>query len=402
MSETNELIDVRQLLRTSSVEKLNRLAEEYFAREKDLRYYLAKPFGAIDETPQLLINFAVVLQGLSIFQGASVLEFGAGTCWAARFLTQLGCRVIALDVSPTALNIGKELYQRQPVSGDQPEPQFLPFDGHQIELSDQSVDRIMCMDAFHHVPNPREVLLELGRVLKEGGIAAFAEPGPEHSRSPQSQSEMRTFKVLENDVDVKQIWRDAQDAGFTDMKLAIFNVPPFHLSMNDFDLFLKGAKPSRSYAEATVGYMQNQRTFFLYKGNVEPNDSRFRTGLIARIEITPTQVRAQAGERIQVWARVENSGQSVWLPRSSGPGGVQLGCHVYDSEGNIYHHSFHWEALTPGDGRKIMPGETVTLEVNLPPLTRGTYILEFDLVSLDVSWFARNGSPVVRVPMEVS
>lgn len=90
--------------------------------------------------------------------------------------------------------------------------------------------------------------------------------------------------------------------------------------------------------------MQNQRTFFLYKGNVEPNDNRFRASLMARLEITPTQARAQAAERIQVWTRVENSGQSVWLPRSAGAGGVQLGCDVYDSEGN--HHSFHGEALT--------------------------------------------------------
>jgi len=49
-----------------------------------------------------------------------------------------------------------------------------------------------------------------------------------------------------------------------------------------------------------------------------------------------------------------------------------------------------------------MLGEPVNLEVNLPPLTRGRYILEFDVVSNDVSWFARNGSPVVRVPVEVS
>lgn len=43
--------------------------------------------------------------------------------------------------------------------------------------------------------------------------------------------------------------------------------------------------------------MQNQRTFFLYKGNVEPNDSRFRASFMARLEITPTQARAQAAEK---------------------------------------------------------------------------------------------------------
>src|ERR1700745_2015892 len=165
MPQTSELIDVRQLMASSSVEQLNQLGEDYFARVSDWNFHLSKPFGAIDEMPQLLINFAVIFQGLGLCPGMTVLEFGAGSCWAARFLTQLGCRVIALDISPTALRMGKELYERQPVFGPKPPPQFLEFDGRRIQLEDQSVERIICLDAFHHVPNPGEILLELGRIL---------------------------------------------------------------------------------------------------------------------------------------------------------------------------------------------------------------------------------------------
>jgi ubiquinone/menaquinone biosynthesis C-methylase UbiE len=401
MTESEELIDVRRLIDASSVTELNRLAEEYFAREKDWTYYLAKPFGAIDETPQLLINFAVVLQGLSLYRGVTVLEFGAGTCWAARFLTQLDCKVIAMDISPTALRIGKELYRRHPVFGSRPEPQFLEFDGHHIDLADKTVDRVMCLDAFHHVPNPREVLLELGRVLKDGGIAAFAEPGPEHSRSPQSQYEMRTFKVVENDIDIAQVREYAGAAGFTDLKLAVFNVPAFHLSANEFEDFLNGLGPSQTYAEATAAYMTNQRTFFLHKGEIAKSDSRYRAGLTAKIDIEPNKVTVRTGERIVLKATIKNDSSSTWLPRSAGVGGVQLGCHVYDPDGSILHHSYHWEPLTPGDGTPIMPSETVAIEASIPPLPLGSYILEFDMVSNDVSWFARNGSPTVKVSVNV-
>src|SRR5439155_13063404 len=108
-------------------------------------------------TPQLLINFAVVLQGLQLCPGMTVLEFGAGTCWAARMLTQLGCKVIACDVSPTALRMGRELYARQPPFGDRPAPEFLLFDGERIDLPDASVYRIIVLDAFHHVANPEQV-----------------------------------------------------------------------------------------------------------------------------------------------------------------------------------------------------------------------------------------------------
>jgi len=96
-----------------------------------------------------------------------------------------------------------------------------------------------------------------------------------------------------------------------------------------------------------------------------------------------------------------NDSQAIWLPRSVGAGAVQLGCHVYDSEGNIYHHSFHWEALTPDEGRRILPGETLEIEVTLPPLPKGEYILEFDMVSYHVSWFSKNGSPTVRIDAHI-
>src|SRR5438132_7612117 len=163
--KTNESIDVRRLMSERSVEEHCRLAEEYFAKLGDQTHHLAKPFGAIDETPQLLINLAVVMQGLSLCPGMTVLEFGAGTCWASHALTQLGCRVVAVDVSPTALRIGQELYERHPPFGDKPAPQFLLFDGRRLELPDKSIDRVICLDSFHHVPNPKEVLSELGRVL---------------------------------------------------------------------------------------------------------------------------------------------------------------------------------------------------------------------------------------------
>jgi ubiquinone/menaquinone biosynthesis C-methylase UbiE len=400
MSQPADIIDVQQLLRGTSIEEFNRLAEEYFARENDWTYYLAKPFGSIDEAPQLLINLAVTLQGMALFRGASVLEFGAGTCWASRYLTQLGCRVTAVDVSPTALAIGQELYRRQPVSGEQPEPRFLLWDGTKLDLPDQCVDRVMCLDALHHVPNPREVIFELGRVLKDGGIAGFAEPGPNHSQSPQSQYEMRTFKVIENDIDIPAIWRHAQEAGFTDLKLAIFNVPPVHLSLHEFEDFLKGGPSTVDYARAVSDYMQNQRTFFLYKGTPELPDSRFRDALHALINVSPALVEANADEPFKIHATVTNDSKSVWLPRNAGPGAVLLGCHVYDKNGDLYHHSFHWEALTP-DERKIFPGETVNVEVNVPPLPKGEYVLEFDMVSNDVSWFSRVGSPVVRVVVNV-
>jgi len=402
MKQNDELIDVRELLAASSIEEHCRLAENYFARLKDWTHHLAKPFGSFEETPQLLINFAVVLQGLQLCPGMTVLEFGAGTCWAARILTQLGCKVIACDVSAAALRIGREVYNRNPPAGDRPTPKFLLFDGHRIDFADASVDRVICLDAFHHVPNPSEVLLELGRVLAPGGIAGFAEPGPEHSKTAQSQYEMRTSGVIENDIRIEEIWRMAQRAGFTDLKLAVFLLEPLLLGVGEFEEFLRDRGHSiYEFTKATRAFMHTQRNFFLYKGPPAPRDSRSRHGLTGRISLSPAAITVREGEPVKLKAIVTNDSKSVWLPASAGAGAVMLGCHVHHAGGSVFRESYQWVALTSGEGRKIFPGETVAVDVELAPLPRGSYVLEFDLVSNNVCWLAINGSEVVRVAAEV-
>jgi len=411
MTTSASTIDVKQIIAGTSLEDLNRLAEDYFAQVDDWNFHLAKPFGAVEDAPQLLINFAVVLQGLNLCPGMTVLEFGAGSCWASRYLTQLGCRVIAADVSPTALKIGRELYQKQPIIGDKPEPRFLLFDGRRFDVPDETVDRILCLDALHHVPNTSDVLQEMGRVLCRGGIAGFAEPGPEHSRTEKSQREMRDFGIVENDVDIHEIWEHALNAGFTDIKLAVFNVPPFHLTLNEFADFVAGRTQTEAgekteswekYTAAVRDFLANQRTFFLYKGPPHASDSRYRAGLQARIETREAAITARANETIAVHATVVNNSPSVWLPRGAGLGAVLLGVHVADVDGRIIKHSYHWEALTPDEGREIMPGETIDVEVKIPGLPAGHYVLKFDMVSYDVCWFAANGSPQPVITLEVS
>src|SRR5205814_5451275 len=116
-------------------------------------------------------------------------RFGPGACLTAPCLAPLGCEAIALDVPPTALELGTQLFARLPPIGNTPPPRFLVFDGRRIDLPDESVDRIFCFDAFHHVPNPADVMRELGRVLRPGGMAGFSEPGRHHSKGARSQYE---------------------------------------------------------------------------------------------------------------------------------------------------------------------------------------------------------------------
>jgi SAM-dependent methyltransferase len=384
-----DFIDVNAMIANTSIDDLNAIAERYFSTLESWEHHLAKPFARVEDTPQLLISFGSLLQGLQLAPGMTVLEFGAGTGWLSRFLTQLGCQMILLDVSPTALRIAQELYARQPVLGDRPQPRFLVYDGRRIDLEDASVDRILCFDSFHHSPNPEDVLREFGRILRPKGIAGFAEPGPKHSKTPQSQYEMRTYGVVENDIDIHEIWAAARRYGFFDIQLAAHNVPPFHVSLAEYDDLLAAGETYGRWAECTRGYLQDVRMFFLVKAGTEELDSRKPEGLRCLIE-------AQVSPDLVARIRVKNTGRARWLASSETFGGVSLGVHRYDANGVLADLEYARFPLP----EPLAPGGESTLEVQLPALPAGTHILELDCVANLVAWFAQTGSHITRVTVQ--
>lgn len=392
MARDETFIDVRDMIAQHSIEDLNRTAETYFSSLVNWDHHLAKPFSSMDEAPAMLINLATLLQGLRLSVDDVVLDFGGGTGWLSRLLTQFGCRAILLDVSATALRMAQELYARLPVIGAQPEPRFLQFDGRRIDLPDESVDRILCFDAFHHAPNPDGVIREFARILKPGGIAGFAEPGPRHSQTPQSQFEMRTHGVVEADIDVEAIRAVAFDAGFAQMRIAALNVPPFHVTVEQFNDLLDGGPTAARWNEWTRAFMHNVRVFFLLKGGEMALDSRHGEALACTIEarvIDPTHVHVS----------VRNAGRALWLPSGIAPGAVNLGCHLYDADGKLLRFDHAWADLTP-DKRAVARGETVETVMELPTLAPGRYEIEIDLVASRVGWFAQLGSKPARLVLE--
>jgi len=385
-----------------SIEELCESAEEYFARLDNWDYHHAKPFAALGETSELLTNFAHVLYGLNLVPDMRILDFGAGSCWTSRFLSQLGLRVIAVDVSPTALKIGEALFKRYPLVGDQREPQFLQFNGRNLELPAESVDRISCWDAFHHVPNPAQVLKEMARVLKTGGIAGFSEPGPEHSKLPQSQYEMRTNNLIENDVVMAEIWFAAQTAGFTDIKVAMFNPKPVLMSLGRFDAWLSGEDAGEDYSAQARQEMQHRRLFFLYKGeSLTPPDSRRREGLRAELNVEASSKEVSVGDSVSLAVVVKNIGSSIWLPSEGAIGSVRFGIHLFDKSEKLLDLDYFRQNLTQEGDRHVIPGDTIEFVAEVPMTSKGDFVLQCDLVSEGICWFEHNGSQTVRLKIQV-
>ncbi len=394
----HDSVDVRKLLDTYTLEELSEAADDYYRKNLDgVDYYFSKPAANVDEAPDLMICFAQVLAGVRPVRGMRVLDFGAGTGWTSRILAQLGCEVVVCDVSGTALQVARELFERQPVAGDQPAPTFHEWNGLRFDLEDESIDRIFCIDAFHHVPNPAAVLAEMARVLKPGGVAGFQEPGPNHSKTAQSQFEMKQFTVIENDIIMRDIETWARAAGFTDLQLAIFTSDPFHVSIDDYNDYLAhGTTRDRLY-DAMATFVEERRIFFLSKGSRAIADSRERRGLDARLEVALPSDSVSVGAAIAGTATATNIGPTRWLPSDAPMGPVLLGVHLLDGDSKYLDRDYARLALPNVGGAGVASGESVTFDIVITaPDEPGTYQLEFDLVAEHVAWFEMNGVPTVR------
>ncbi len=70
---------------------------------------------------------------------------------------------------------------------------FMQADGSRLPFADGSFDRLVCTEVFEHVSNDREVLAELVRVLRPGGLMVVSVPDELSERllwrlSPQYRS----------------------------------------------------------------------------------------------------------------------------------------------------------------------------------------------------------------------
>jgi 2-polyprenyl-3-methyl-5-hydroxy-6-metoxy-1,4-benzoquinol methylase len=385
-----DLVDVNDLLQRYTVDELAATAEGYFARLTSWEAALANPFYSASEAPDLLIGFGALLAGLELANGHDVLDFGVGSGWTSWMMSQLGCRVIASDVSTTALEIVAERYRRQRLSGDVPSPTLLRFDGHRFDLPDGCVDRVVSHDAFHHVANPQTVLCEFGRLLRPGGMCVMSEPGPEHSRFPQSQSEMRNFKVVERNIILDEITEQAGAAGFDRVEVAIYCGSPTFVPADEFSSALAPKSPVPT--EMVRSYLTNRRLIRLHMHGSGLRDSRRRETLTGQIEVDLADG--------QIRASVRNASAATWLQGPGQVGHVNLGAHLFAADGRLLDFDFLRLPLRP-DGPAIEPGESLEVSGPRPVLAPGRYRIVFDLVSEGVCWFADNGGSTVSLDLQI-
>jgi 2-polyprenyl-3-methyl-5-hydroxy-6-metoxy-1,4-benzoquinol methylase len=235
-------IDVNSLESSYSDEEIIAKANEYFLKILNPDYLIAKPFYEIAGAPSTVGNLAASLHGLDLYPGITILDFGCGTGWLTRILAQLKCNVTGLDVSSEAINIAKLTLNKLPIIGvTDPKINFQIFDGNTISQQNNSVERILCFDSFHHVRNQENILAEFYRVLKPGGWIVMSEPGPNHSKTYNAQFEMNNFHVLEKDINIVEINEIALKCKFQPIEVATYCPIPTFYGVDNFNSIISSS-----------------------------------------------------------------------------------------------------------------------------------------------------------------
>ncbi len=109
------------------------------------------------------------LKRLASGTGGSLLEIGCGQGAGARIVYDLFSpdRYVGVDLDPRMIRRAR----RKALA--LPNATFLVADATSLEFPDASFDRVIDFGIIHHVPNWRDVLAEVRRILKPGGEFLF-------------------------------------------------------------------------------------------------------------------------------------------------------------------------------------------------------------------------------------
>ena len=145
-------------------------------------------FGEIGQR-QVRLKLVKALGGLKGRSFGDALEIGSGTGYFSLNLVQLGVieRLTATDISPGMLErlaATAEALGLEDVTTVETEAEVLPFE-------DESFDLVLGHAVLHHIPDLDKAFAEFRRVLRPGGMIAFAGEPSRYGDTPRGAAEAR-------------------------------------------------------------------------------------------------------------------------------------------------------------------------------------------------------------------
>jgi SAM-dependent methyltransferase len=392
------MIDVKKLIAAYTFEEHAIRADNYFQNIVDpWTHHLRKPFSDVQECQGILSGLASIFHLIKLQSGQHVVDFGCGTGWLSAALSLLQCQVTGIDISQRALDIAQSTILEHPVLRNQ-QIAFRRLEEARIPVETSSVDRIICFDSFHHVADQNFYLREFFRILRPGGIVGFHEPGPNHSRSPGSQYEMRKYAVIENDIALEEILAASEEIGFDDMTMAVFTDRPITMPPKQF-LSMARHGDRQVYEDlGTSLFVQakSKSVFTLRKPGTELLDSRTARALGAELKVVGHRFTSES-RRLTISLLARNVGTGVWLPSGPDIGAVNVGVKILTAAGA----PITGEPIRFRLSEKVVTtAEVVQIELLIDLAEfRGDLLVEVDLVSERVIWFSQIGLAQPRIPL---
>ena len=113
-----------------------------------------------------------VVDIIDLKHNMTFLDLGCGTGWAVKHAfdkTNGQGTFIGIDISDKMIDIAKDNYN------DNQAIKFIQSSADNINVSPNSVDKIICTNSFHHYNDPTEVLINIKRILKTNGQFCVAD-----------------------------------------------------------------------------------------------------------------------------------------------------------------------------------------------------------------------------------
>ena len=158
------------------IEKGNPNTERYW----DKRYNEIEPEGKDAQKNEIIANHIV--------DGTKVIELGCGPGWlVSRIKSQKsGCHVVGVDYSRRAIAEVKKDSRIKAIRADSTKVN--------IEGAD-SFDYVICCEVLEHLNEPEELVKEMARLSKPGGLSILTTPFGDHIPSSEHVWEFGTESV---------------------------------------------------------------------------------------------------------------------------------------------------------------------------------------------------------------
>jgi 2-polyprenyl-3-methyl-5-hydroxy-6-metoxy-1,4-benzoquinol methylase len=141
-------------------------------RDADIHRIWSNAYRTSDNSRFFALAFRFVQNALGAPKNSVILDAGCGTCSHAIRLALHNYRVLGIDISASILSAGMGEVQRQ---GLRDRVDLSAANLRSLPFRDSQFSFILCWGVLMHIPDIRQTIAELSRVLARGGRLVICE-----------------------------------------------------------------------------------------------------------------------------------------------------------------------------------------------------------------------------------